>query len=766
MAPNELTLEDVRAAIAQAGTRWVADETSVSDMSDEQFKRMLGAVPGPNDPPMEERERVARLNAASPLAMEPPPGVALDLPAAWDWRDVDGRNYVTPVKHQGDCGSCTAFGTAATVESGLKIALQDPDLDVDLSEAHLYFCYARRDCERGMWPPEPLDAIRDHGVVDESCYPYVGRKQDCNVCGDANTRLTFIDSWRRYVTTASMKIWLTSMGPLIACFSVYSDFRRYRSGVYTQVTGEYEGGHTVSVIGYDDNDGCWICKNSWGTGWGNNGFFRIGYGECGIDSEMWTAEGARSWGPINEAVFVQQTVPAAVRAGQQYNITVIMRNTGLQTWTNARGYGLISQSPEGNSDWGVANVALPGQVRPWQDVTFQFPLTAPAPPAHLQWRMNRNGVGSFGATTPDVVVAAEAAPVRFGAVMKLRHAVTGCALHSHAINYSHPGSSGQQQVTCFEGADANDYWLFKGPDGQPEDFQFGQPIQHGATIRLQHLATGRNLHSHAGFPSPVTFQQEVTGYGTAGIGDANDNWQVEVDGGGPWVTGRAVRLIHLGTNAALHSHAGFSNPAWTAGQQEVTGFDGRDANDLWFASDLRAHDARFAGQTVPASLVVGQTQGVSVTMRNVGTETWTAANSYRLGSQSPADNQIWGLGRVEMPHPVPPGDTVTFAFDITAPAGFTRAPFHWQMLQEGVEWFGDTSQRVQIPIFQQAGPTTVPDVVGMARVLAGNTIRATELVPQFSGAPGNTTEVDRQTPPAGTSVARGTTVQLHMIRLV
>jgi hypothetical protein len=40
----------------------------------------------------------------------------------------------------------------------------------------------------------------------------------------------------------------------------------------------------VTIVGYDDGQQCWICKNSWGPGWGESGFFRIGYGECGIDT--------------------------------------------------------------------------------------------------------------------------------------------------------------------------------------------------------------------------------------------------------------------------------------------------------------------------------------------------------------------------------------------------------------------------------------------------------------------------------------------------
>jgi C1A family cysteine protease len=88
-----------------------------------------------------------------------------------------------------------------------------------------------------------------------------------------------------------MKTWLSTSGPLSTCFTVYEDFYYYTGGIYTRTSNVVEGGHCVSVVGYDDNGGCWICKNSWGTGWGDSGFFQIAYGQCGIDAEMWAVEG-------------------------------------------------------------------------------------------------------------------------------------------------------------------------------------------------------------------------------------------------------------------------------------------------------------------------------------------------------------------------------------------------------------------------------------------------------------------------------------------
>jgi C1A family cysteine protease len=84
-----------------------------------------------------------------------------------------------------------------------------------------------------------------------------------------------------------MKNWISTKGPLSACFSVYDDFYAYTGGIYSHVSGNLVGGHCVSVVGYNDTGQYWICKNSWGTGFGENGFFRIAYVQCGIDARMW-----------------------------------------------------------------------------------------------------------------------------------------------------------------------------------------------------------------------------------------------------------------------------------------------------------------------------------------------------------------------------------------------------------------------------------------------------------------------------------------------
>ena len=66
---------------------------------------------------------------------------------------------------------------------------------------------------------------------------------------------------------------------------VYEDLYYYKDGVYRHVTGAPKGLHAICVIGYNDEGGYWVVKNSWGTKWGDDGFMRIEYGQCGIDED-------------------------------------------------------------------------------------------------------------------------------------------------------------------------------------------------------------------------------------------------------------------------------------------------------------------------------------------------------------------------------------------------------------------------------------------------------------------------------------------------
>ncbi|MBO0781114.1 MAG: hypothetical protein J2P37_20030 [Ktedonobacteraceae bacterium] len=111
-------------------------------------------------------------------------------------------------------------------------------------------------------------------------------------------------------------------------------------------------------------------------------------------------------------------------------------------------------------------------------------------------------------------------------------------------------------------------------------------------------------------------------------------------------------------------------------------------------------DAFFVSQTIPTTVTAGQTFPVSIRMQNYGAATWTSggSNPFRLGSQNPQDNTIWGLGRVALPTSVPHRSFVDFNFTATAPRTNGNYHMQWQMLQELVSWFGTKTTDVVISV--------------------------------------------------------------------
>jgi|GEM_PF-1178544 len=107
----------------------------------------------------------------------------------------------------------------------------------------------------------------------------------------------------------------------------------------------------------------------------------------------------------NNASFVSQTVPATMVPGQNYSVTVTMRNTGASTWTPDGDYQLASENLPDNQRWGINRVNLTTIVLPGSDATFSFTVTAPATGSHsFQWRMVQQGVERFGSLSTNVNV--------------------------------------------------------------------------------------------------------------------------------------------------------------------------------------------------------------------------------------------------------------------------------------------------------------------------------------------------------------------------
>lgn len=274
MSAGSLQPQSLNAAIAAAGAAWQAGQTPLSSLPPQERASYLGLAVSDQ----EISTTAKAISAAESLTAF----AAVSLPTTVDWRN-NGGNFVTSIKDQKACGSCVSFGTIATIEARINVACKRPGTAPDLSEAHLFYCGCGNCCGSGWNFTPALAFCQNTGTVLESCFPYTPGNQPCKQGCPIYTKIT------GYVTLLSSldrKNAIASGGPVVAGMAVYQDFYNYVSGIYKHVTGSLAGYHCVSVIGYDDAQQCWIAKNSWNTGWGDQGFFRIAYGECGIDTQF------------------------------------------------------------------------------------------------------------------------------------------------------------------------------------------------------------------------------------------------------------------------------------------------------------------------------------------------------------------------------------------------------------------------------------------------------------------------------------------------
>lgn len=270
-------LGEIKTAIQEKGARWIAEETSVSLLSDHRKNLRFGVI----------LPEVAGWGTILPLQES-----LGSLPASLDWR-ANGGSYVTPVKDQvsGVCGSCWAFATTAALESNILIRDSLPGLNEDRAEEILLSCSTAGNCERGQID-QAADFIRETGLPPEWYFPYTaspGDNQCSNALGGWESRAARIVGWRwvtlsNPVNIEAIKHALNAYGPVVTTFIVFTDFNYYRGGIYEHVAGTYEDGHAVLVVGYVDDPsvgggGYFIAKNSWGTSWGEDGYFRIAYSQ-------------------------------------------------------------------------------------------------------------------------------------------------------------------------------------------------------------------------------------------------------------------------------------------------------------------------------------------------------------------------------------------------------------------------------------------------------------------------------------------------------
>ncbi|MCP2604629.1 putative Ig domain-containing protein [Candidatus Aminicenantes bacterium AH-873-B07] len=260
-------IERINKEIAELGLEWKAGVTSLTVLSPEEKRMRLGAfVPLYEDP-----EKFIKIEIR-PL-----------IPPRLDWRDFNGKNWLTSIKDQGNCGSCWAFTIIGTMESIYKIERNKPNINPDLSEQDLVSCSTAGSCGGGYYY-KAAEYIKNNGVVTENCFPYVAKDTACDLCPNWMKKLAKILGYGWVTQSTSNKTIIENAlqdGPLCFRMDVYSDFYNYTGGIYEPTpSAEYVGGHAIVLIGYNNTKNYWICKNSWGKNWGENGYFKIRMGVC------------------------------------------------------------------------------------------------------------------------------------------------------------------------------------------------------------------------------------------------------------------------------------------------------------------------------------------------------------------------------------------------------------------------------------------------------------------------------------------------------
>ncbi len=351
------------------GLEWVAGVTSLSSLTEAEFQYRLGTRP----PAEYDSDGSANLPRSGELDYPLPSsmcrgipaganvdgsgGVPFRLPESWDWRLQDG---VTAITDQGNCGSCWDFAPTAAFESAILIY---EGIELDLSEQQILDCAsAQDDCNGGMINTT-YEHHMTHGAVAESCIPYLA--DDSGVCVENQCQILdrLEGHYSIYPSVRDMKQALLS-GPIVSIMGVDDEFRHYSGGCYSNPN--YVGpNHAVLLVGWDDTvcdgRGAWIGKNSWGTDWGEDGFFYISYNTCQIGC----GAGSVIYEPKSALVITHSPLDDQPSDSEGYRIVTNIRSISgrlmpasptLLYRVDSGHFTSIQMSSEGSADTFVATI--------------------------------------------------------------------------------------------------------------------------------------------------------------------------------------------------------------------------------------------------------------------------------------------------------------------------------------------------------------------------------------------------------------------------
>ena len=239
--------------------------------------------------------------------------ISKETPTSFSWKEYNGKDFTTPAKDQMRVGSCWAFAALGALESVIKIRENRSELNPDLSEQYLVSCLPKI---REEWNVRPFFWIMNtsaegnycNGVPLESCFPYVEHYEvpASHIHPDWKEHLVPISDFNYWIPDGTplenrqiIKTLIMEKGPVTACIEiqlVFSDWgasHHSSTDYYPNIPsiwkflGKWAALHIIVLVGWKDiplipSGGYWICKNSWGTDWGYDGFFNLAYGALGV----------------------------------------------------------------------------------------------------------------------------------------------------------------------------------------------------------------------------------------------------------------------------------------------------------------------------------------------------------------------------------------------------------------------------------------------------------------------------------------------------